>query len=182
MVELLKEIRTRRSGRAFDTRPVPQEMIDSIIEAGRWAPSCMNAQEWNFIVLNDPIVLEKAHDALSRGNAYGKRAPVMLLVVTREGGGCGAHNLPYWMMDVGLATANILLQAFHLGLLAHPTAGWNEVELIDILDIPEGYRIGTVIFIGYEGNIEDLDELTQEKERRTRTRKTLEEVLHVNGW
>jgi len=142
----------------------------------------MNAQEWNFVVLDDPAVLERAHEALSRGNSWGKSAPIMLLVVTKEGGGCTSHNLPYWMMDVGLATENILLQSFHLGLLAHPTAGWNEELLIDILGIPEGYRIGTVIFIGYEGRIEDLDERTQEKEKRPRTRKPLDDVLHVNGW
>ncbi|MHA2424230.1 MAG: nitroreductase family protein [Candidatus Thorarchaeota archaeon] len=182
MVDLLEEIRKRRSGRAYDTRSVPQEMIDSIIEAGRWAPSCANAQAWNFVVLTDPNILLKAHEALSRGNAYAKAAPVMVVVAAKEDGGCSSHKLPYFMMDVGLATQNMLLQAVHLGLLGHPTAGWDEDLLKETLAIPIEYRIVTVIFFGFEGRIEDLDERTQEKERRPRTRKPLEEILHVNGW
>ncbi|MFW9909688.1 MAG: nitroreductase family protein [Candidatus Thorarchaeota archaeon] len=182
MVELLREIKIRRSGRAFATTPISDEMIESIIEAGRWAPSCSNTQAWNFVVVKDPAALSKAHEAISRGNAWGKAAPVMIVVAAKEDAGCSSHGLPYFMMDIGLATQNILLQAFHLGLLAHPTAGWDEAMLKGILEIPEEYRIVTVIFIGYEGRFEDLDERTQEKEKRPRTRKALEEILHMNKW
>ncbi|MCK5238000.1 MAG: nitroreductase family protein [Candidatus Thorarchaeota archaeon] len=182
MVEILEEIRKRRSGRAFDMKPIPQEMIDSIIEAGRWAPSCANKQAWNFVVLSDSNVLAKAHEALSRGNVWAKRAPVMILMVTKEDGGCSSHELPYFMMDIGLATQNMLLQAVHLGLLGHPTAGWNEEMLKDILSVPDEFRIGAVLFFGYEGRMEDLDERTQEKEGKPRTRKPLEELVHRNQW
>jgi nitroreductase len=182
MVEVLEEIRKRRSGRVFDTRPVPQEMIDSIVEAGRWAPSCANTQAWNFVVLTDSDMLSKAHEALSKGNAYAKAAPVMVVVAAKEDGGCGAHNLPYFMMDIGLATQNMLLQAVHLGLLGHPTAGWNEDRLKETLGIPDEYRIGTVIFFGFHGDLDSVDEQTRERETKPRTRKPLEEILHVNGW
>jgi nitroreductase len=182
MVELLKEIENRRSGRAFTDKPVPKEMIDSILEAGRWAPSCANAQTWDFVVLVGEEILSNAHEGVSRGNAWGKQAPVMVLVVTKENGGCTSHGLPYYMMDVGLATENILLQAVHLGLLAHPTAGWDEQILKDSLNIPEEYRIATVIFIGYEGDFEKLDERTKEKEKKPRTRREFSEIVHRDGW
>jgi nitroreductase len=182
MVELLEEIRKRKSGRAFSSQPVSQEMVESILEAGRWAPSCANKQSWRFVVITDQQALAKAHEAVSRGNAYGKTAPVMLLVLSREDDACTSHGLPYYMMDVGLATQNILLQAVHLGLMAHPTAGWEEEVLKQAFNIPEEYRIGTVIFIGYEGSIDDLDERTQEKERSPRTRKDLTEIVHYNSW
>ena len=80
---ILEEIRKRRSGRAFSDKPVSDEMLESILEAGRWAPSCMNKQAWNFIVLKDPDVLSQAHEALSRGNAYAKAAPVIILVAAK---------------------------------------------------------------------------------------------------
>jgi nitroreductase len=86
------------------------------------------------------------------------------------------------MMDIGLTTQNILLQTVHLGLLGHPTAGWNEEVLKDITGIPKEYRIVTVIFIGYEGDIELLDERTKEKEKRPFTRKPLSEIVHWNRW
>lgn len=182
MVEILNEFKVRTGLRAFDTKPITDEMLDSILEAGRLAPSCANTQEWNFIAIKEPDALERAHEAVNKGNYWGLRAPVMLVIVTREDGGCGSHGLPYWMMDVGLATQNILLQSFHLGLIAHPTAGWDEIKLKSILGIPDEYRIGTVIFIGYPGDVSLLDERNQEREKRPRKRKAFEEIVHYNKW
>ncbi|MFW9845394.1 MAG: nitroreductase family protein [Candidatus Thorarchaeota archaeon] len=179
---MLEAILKRRSGRAFTDRPVPNALLESILEAGRRAPSCANAQAWNYVVLRETNALEKAHEALSRGNAWGKRAPVMIIVAAKEDGGCPSHNLPYFMMDIGLTTENMLLQAVHLGLMAHPTAGWNEEKLKEITGIPADYRIGTVIFIGYEGDIELLDERSREKEKRPFSRRPLSEIVHWNKW
>ncbi|MGY5858844.1 MAG: nitroreductase family protein [Candidatus Thorarchaeota archaeon] len=179
---ILDEIKKRRSGRAFTNKPISDEMLNSILEAGRWAPSCANTQAWNFVVLRDEEVLATAHEHLSRGNAYAKAAPVMVLVTAKEDGGCPAHGLPYFMMDVGLAVENMLLQAVHLGLMGHPTAGWNEDELKKLTGIPDEYRIVTVVFFGYEGDFDKLDEKLQEKERKPRTRKELSEIVHWNKW
>jgi nitroreductase len=179
---ILDEIMKRKSGKAFLSKPLPDEMVNSILEAGRWAPSCANTQAWNFIVLKDKDALSKAHEALSRGNAWGKAAPLMILVAAKEDGGCGSHGLPYFTMDVGLAVENMLLQAVHLGLMAHPTAGWNEEKLKETLGIPDEYRIVTVVFFGYEAPLESLDKETQEKMRRKRTRKELSEIVHWNKW
>lgn len=182
IILILEEIMKRRSGRAFSKKPVSDEMLTSILEAGRWAPSCNNTQAWNFVVLSDSVILEKAHEHLSRGNAYAKAAPVMILVAAKEDGGCPSHGLPYFAMDVGLAVENMLLQAVHLGLMGHPTAGWNEEGLKKIIGIPDEYRIVTVVFFGYEANPETLDEVTREKERRPRTRRDLSEIVHWNVW
>ncbi len=179
---ILEEIMKRRSGRAFSDKPISDEMLNSILEAGRWAPSCANAQAWNFIVLKEPGVLVQAHEALSKGNAYAKAAPIMILVAAKEDGGCPAHGLPYFTMDVGLAVENMLLQTVHLGLMGHPTAGWNEDQLKEITGIPDEYRIVTVVFIGYEGDPSLLDERSQEKENAPRKRKELSEIVHWNGW
>ena len=179
---ILEEIMKRRSGRAFSDKPISDEMLNSILEAARWAPSCANTQAWNFIVLRDPEVLVQAHEALSRGNAYAKAAPVMILVAAKEDGGCPAHNLPYFAMDVGLAVENMLLQTVHLGLMGHPTAGWNEDQLKELTGIPDEYRIVTVVFVGYEGDPEMLDERSREREDAPRKRKELSEIVHWNGW
>jgi nitroreductase len=76
----------------------------------------------------------------------------------------------------------MLLQAVHLGLMGHPTAGWNEDMLKEVLKIPQDYRIGTVIFFSYEGDIESLDERTREKEEKPRTRNPLSDIVHWNKW
>lgn len=179
---VLEEIKKRRSGRAFSDKQIPVEILESILEAGRLAPSCMNMQSWNLVVLREPEVLAKAHEALSRGNAYAKTAPVMIIVAAKEDGGCPSHGLPYFAMDVGLAVENMLLQAVHLGLVGHPTAGWNEDKLKEITKIPKEYRIVTVVFFGYKGNPEMLDERNREKEKAPRKRRELSEIVHWNSW
>jgi nitroreductase len=179
---ILEEIMKRRSGRAFTNKPFSDDMLKSILEAGRWAPSCSNTQAWNFIVIREEDALAKAHEHLSKGNAWGKAAPVMILVTAKEDGGCPSHGLPYFTMDVGLAVQNMLLQAVHLGLMGHPTAGWNEAGLKESFGIPEEQRIITVIFLGYEGDFDKLDERTQAKEQNPRTRKELSEIVHWNEW
>jgi len=179
---ILEEIMNRRSGRAFSSKPISDEMLNSILEAGRWAPSCANSQSWNFVVLRENTVLEKAHEFLTRGNAYAKRAPIMILVAAKEDSGCSSHGLPYFAVDVGLAVQNMLLQAVHLGLMGHPTAGWDEDGLKKLTGIPDEYRILTVVFFGYEGDPETLDEITREKEKRPRTRREFTEIVHWNAW
>ncbi len=179
---MLSEIANRRSGRAFSGRQVSNEDLESVLEAGRWAPSCNNTQAWNFVVLTDPEVLAKAHDALTRGNAWGKKAPVIIIVCAKVDAGCPSHGLPYFMMDVGLAVENILLQAVHLGLMGHPTAGWNEDMLKQVTGIPPEYRIVTVMFLGYAEDLKNLDSETRAKESQRTTKRPLSEIVHRNKW
>jgi nitroreductase len=179
---ILEEIMNRHSGRAFLNKPIPDDELTSILEAGRWAPSCANTQAWNFVVIKNKEILAEAHEALTGGNAYAKAAPVMLIVAAKENDGCGAHDLPYFAMDVGLTVENMLLQAVHLGLMGHPTAGWNEAELKETTGIPKEYRIVTVIFFGYEGDISILDEADQAKASRPRKRRELSEIVHWDKW
>jgi nitroreductase len=182
---LLDVVEKRRSGRSFDPKkPVSKDMIQAILEAGRLAPSCANTQAWNFLAITDPNVRENANEAMSGGNYWAARAPVMVIVAFKQGSGCGAHKLPYEMMDIGLAVENMLLQAVHMGLLSHPTAGWKEELMKEVLGIPEEYRIGAVVFFGYEyeGEPDFLSEKHQKTEKAGRKRRPFEEVVHWNKW
>ena len=57
-----------------------------------------------------------------------------------------------------------------------------EQMLKEITGIPKEYRIVTVIFFGYEGDIESADERTKEKESKPRMRRNLSEIIHQNLW
>ncbi|MFO7836810.1 MAG: nitroreductase family protein [Candidatus Thorarchaeota archaeon] len=179
---LLDVIEERHSGRAYSSKPVPEDKLQSILEAGRRAPSCSNTQAWNFVVLTDEKALNQAHAGLSRGNSWAKDAPVMIMVAAKEDGGCPAHGLPYFMMDCGLAIENMLLQAVHLGLMGHPTAGWDETKLKEINGVPEEYRITAVVFFGYQEDLDKLDTETRKKEESRSNRRPLSEIVHRNGW
>ncbi|MHA1858148.1 MAG: nitroreductase family protein [Candidatus Thorarchaeota archaeon] len=182
MSGLMEEIVRRRSGRAFKGDPIGHEQLQLILEAGRLAPSCANTQAWDFIVVTGSEVLARAHEALTRGNAWAKTAPVMIVIASREDGGCPAHGLPYFMMDAGLAIENMLLQAVHLGIMGHPTAGWDEDRLRETLNIPESFRIVAVVFFGYPMEPDEMDSKTREKELRPRDRRPLSEIVHWNAW
>ncbi len=182
MPGVMREIRERRSGRAFTARPVTQGELLAVLEAGRLAPSCNNTQAWDFVVVTDSEKRERANATLSRGNAWAKSAPVMVVVVTREGGGCGAHDLPYYMMDVGLAVENMLLQAVHLGLMGHATAGWDEEELRRVLEIPDDRRVATVVFFGRPATLDEVPEELREREAKRSPRRPREEVVHWDTW
>ena len=56
---LLELVKTRRSIRRFKPEPVPDEYINRIIEAARWAPSGFNSQPWEFVVVKKPELRAK---------------------------------------------------------------------------------------------------------------------------
>lgn len=109
---MLEIFNTRRSIRQWKNEPVADEEIRRILEAGMNAPSAGNEQPWDFIVITDKDLLQKA----SSINPYGgfvKNAPAAILV-------CGDTRLErfqgYWPQDCSAASENILLAAHALGL------------------------------------------------------------------
>jgi nitroreductase len=58
-MDLIKALTTRRSVRRFDPKPVPPELVETILRAAMHAPSAANAQPWHFVVITARLVLEK---------------------------------------------------------------------------------------------------------------------------
>lgn len=113
MNETLNLIKTRRSTKKYKPDPVPQSLLDQILEAGTWAPTGKNAQA--------PIILavtnRELRDKLSRWNAavlgstgdpfYG--APVVLVVLAKK-------DVSTHVCDGSLVMGNLMLEAHALGL------------------------------------------------------------------
>ena len=53
-MEVYEAIKIRKSVRAYDNKPIPEEILLKVLEAGRAAPSATNAQPWHFIVVKSP--------------------------------------------------------------------------------------------------------------------------------
>jgi nitroreductase len=177
-------IAARWSPVRFDEHaPVARDELLALLEAARWAPSAGNMQPWRFLVVPRGHPRREAVEAaLSRGNAYAKRAPVLIVTVakeTREKEGVAEPNR--WAEhDTGLATALLLVQAVALGLAAHPMAGWNADLLGEALRIPPDHRPLAVIAVGrYDPDLRD--EALEEKEARPRARKPLGEIAFVGA-
>ena len=169
----------RRSKRAYLPKDIPQEIIDRLFEIIRWSPSCANNQPWRFVFCRDGETREKFNAALSRGNQWATKAPVLVALVARESDDGVREDDPvkYYQFDSGMACLSLLLGAVELGLMGHPTAGWDAKGVKEALSIPDEYHVMCVISLGYEGPIDLLDERTRAKDAAERTRKPVKETI-----
>jgi nitroreductase len=77
--ELVNEIEQRRAKRALNEENISEEIIDRIMKAATFAPSCFNNQSWRFLVATDDDALKKVHEALSGANYWFKKAPLAVM-------------------------------------------------------------------------------------------------------
>lgn len=183
MTELLHEIEIRRAKRALSEQKIPEDTIQRIMTAATYAPSCFNNQPWRFVVINAEAALEKARSALSDANYWAKKAPLLVLVITKPDLDCQLKDRrDYALFDVGLATMNLVLQASKEGLIAHPIAGFKPTQLKESFGIPEDYILITIVVIGFPGDESHLNAKHLELEHSARARKPETEVIMYNTW
>jgi nitroreductase len=142
-MDVLEAIKTRRSIRKYKKAPVPEEELEKILDAGRWAPSASNLQPWKFIVLSDFQVRERVARLLTFGNFLAE-APLGIAVVVDP----MVSNHP--VEDGSIAAYSMLLAAHAVGLggcWLNPSH--NEEELKEIFGIPKEVRLISVISLGY---------------------------------
>jgi nitroreductase len=178
-------LKRRWSPRAFSEQPVGPDMLLTLLEAARWAPSSSNEQPWRFVVATreEPADYDRLLACLLEGNRkWAYRAPVLILSVARmdfeEDGRPNRHAFH----DVGLATENLLLQATALGLVAHPMAGFDIEKARADLKIPSGYEPVAMIAVGYPGELSVLPDYLQQRELKPRERKPLTEIAFSGQW
>ena len=66
-------IRTRRTVREFKPDPVPEAIVQKILQAGRWAPSSSNTQPWHFVVVSARETIAALGRIATQGRSLGKR-------------------------------------------------------------------------------------------------------------
>jgi nitroreductase len=178
---ILDLLRKRKATRAFSDRSVEPDKLDVILEAARLSASCNNNQPWRFLVLTEREALEKGRAALSGGNYWAKRSPVLIFGFSKPDLDCVIAGVrQYYQFDLGLSVQNILLQATELDLVARPMAGFRPSIVRSSFDIPDEYRVMVAIAIGYEGDVSTLSEKHQAISLASRERKSLSELVHFN--
>ncbi|HXN06234.1 MAG TPA: nitroreductase family protein [Nitrospiria bacterium] len=178
-------IAERWSPRVFDpARPVEENKINALMEAARWAPSSNNEQPWSFILFNEkiPSLLDQARECLSRGNSWAKKAPLLILSVARTHFSENGTENRHAFHDVGLATENLLLQSFHLGLISHPMAGFDVHKSVQVFTIPENNIPVAMIAVGYPGDLDTIPTELKDRELAPRNRKGFSEFVFNGMW
>ena len=174
----------RWSPRVFTSREVTPAELAKVFEAARWAPSSGNQQPWRFLVgfLGSPTHDKLAAALMGFNKAWAGNAPVLILGVTNTiNPGNGKPN-GYALFDLGAASSYLVLQAAAQGLVAHQMAGYEHDQARQSLEIPESYALGSLIAVGYQGEIASIDNpQLVEKEIAPRTRKPLSEIV-FSSW
>lgn len=170
----------RYSPHAFADREVPEPVLERLLEAARWAPSSFNEQPWRFLVgrrVDEVDTRERILDVLAEGNqAWAEQAPVLVLAVTKRAFSFNDEPNAHARHDVGLAMAQLTLQATAEGLGVHQMAGFDEQAAREGFAIPEGFEPVSVTAIGYPGDPDELPEELAERATGPREREPLAEL------
>lgn len=157
-------IKQRRAFRSLAPFRITKDLIYDLAGHARLSPSCFNNQPWRFVFVSDRDQLDRIHEALSRTNQWAKRASCIIAVFSREEDDCVIRDRLYHQFDCGMAVGFLMLRATELGLVAHPIAGFSPKKTREILDIPEEYKIITLIIVGRKAEILN-PELTEEQKK-----------------
>jgi nitroreductase len=185
--KLLNIFFNRRSIRKFSSKPVPEEIVQKIVEIGQRAPSACNLQTYSIIWVKDLEIKGKVLDACWASSQM-RNVPVVFVIcadVRRLGKTLDYLNAAHCLkqrggyaiklmsiIDASLVAENMTLTAECLGLgsVYLGTALANS-EVIKILKLPEGVLPLTLLCVGYP-----------DEQPPTRPRLPLSAILHVNGY
>lgn len=155
----------RWSPRAFSTREVEDDKLNSLFEAARWAPSAANWQPWRFVYAKTKKDREKFLSFIHEGNVeWCQHAPVLLAIAsktTRNEEGDPNH---FHSFDTGTAWGYLSLEATRQGLITHGMGGFDRVKAEEVLQLPKEYEVQAVVAIGYHDPNADLSEQNRKRE------------------
>ncbi len=150
---MLNLLYNRRSTRKFLAQKVEEEKIKNLLTAALLAPSSYNRQPWEFIVVDDPVLLEKLSVAKPHGSALLKHAPLAIIIM----GDKTVSDI--WIEDCSIVSILIQLEAEDQGL----GSCWVQIHhryydddissneyIRDLFNIPERFEVLSVVGIGYK--------------------------------
>ncbi len=156
---------SRREVRDYDGRPLPDDAVRRILEAGRVAGSSRNRQQRRFVVLSDREAVAAA--VFNPGNVRGA-ALVVAIVVSGKG--------PL-ALDAGRAAQNMLLAAHADGIGSCPNGIADAEVMAAAVGIAEGEQVATVLTFGYPARPRDPERRSAEEWIARANRKPFDDVV-----
>lgn len=177
VIQLLQD---RFAGRSFLSDPLPENLVQNIIEAARLTPSCFNKQPWRFLFLESEEAHNKGVEALSEGNRHwAERAPVLIVGYTKPEDDCQLNDgREYHQFDLGMSVMNLMLAATEHGLAARPMAGFSPEKMKMLFDLEEKNQPLIMIAVGMPSDDEShLAEHYQGGAKAPRERKEKSDIV-----
>jgi nitroreductase len=172
-MDLMEAIKGRRSIRKYKPDPVPEDALQKIMEAVRWAPSWANTQCWELIVVKDPKIKSELATALTKTNpslSSITEAPIVIVLCGKKGvsgfkkGEAATMKGDWLMFDTGIAMQNLCLAAHSLGLGTVVVGLFDHKKVEEILGVSQNAEVVAMTPLGYpatEGSAPKRKELSE---------------------
>ena len=164
-MDLMEAIKGKRVIRSYKPDSVPQKVLNSLVEAVRWAPSWFNTQCWEVIIVRDPKVKSELTDALPQDSPVLSsitEAPILVVLCAKkglsgyhEGQPCTAKG-DWLMFDCGLAMQNLCLAAHALGLGTVIIREFEPRKIAELLNVPQDVEVVAITPLGYPATEENF--------------------------
>jgi len=169
MMDFLELAKNRYSCRKYDAKPVEEEKLRLVLEAGRVAPSAVNFQPWHFYVIRGRENLQRIHPVYHR--EWFRSAPCVIVI-------CGDHGQSWKRkdgkdhcdIDIGIVTDHMTLQATALGLATCWVCNFDASMTSELMELPDQLEPVVLLPLGYP-----LDRADPERHREKR--KSISEIV-----
>ena len=164
-------IRTKRAVRNFSEKPIPDENIQRILNAGRRSQSSKNTQPWHFIAITDKAILKEFSEC-GTWATHLAGAALGVAILTPD-----PTEKFQTMFDAGQAAAFMQLAAWELGIGSCPASIYEPERARAILGFPQDLQLRIALSFGYP-----LDQTELSASPKKGGRKEFDEVVHWNQW
>ena len=164
-------IRTKRAVRKFQDKPLPEDVILTILNAGRRSQSSKNEQTWRFIAIQEKVILK---DLSTCGEWAGHLAGAALAVAILTPDPAAKFQT---MFDAGQAAAFMQLAAWELGIGSCPASIYEAEKARSILGFPPDLHLRIALSFGYPAEEAKLSAPPKKGGRRE-----LEDLAHWEKW
>ena len=159
MSDIMEIILGRRSIRRYQEKDIPDDIINNILEAARWAPSWANTQPWEIVIIKDKSIKKQIQKNVPSRNPSSlaiANAPVLLVVCGQlKKSGYYDDQYPtkfgsdWFMYDLGLATQNLCLVAHDSGLGTVIVGLFDHDRVGEVIKLPANHEVLVLIPLGY---------------------------------
>ena len=163
-MDVFDAVRTLLAVRGYQNKPIPEEVVRRIVEAGRLTGSGMNRQPWHFVVVRERETLRRL-GALASSGSYVAQAPLAVVVAT--------DKTRFAVSDASRAIQSMLLAGWADGVGSNWVGFGGLVKVKDLLDIPAGLEVLAILPFGYPA---------RPVGRGKKQRKALREVAHLERY
>jgi nitroreductase len=170
-VNVIEEIVNRRSVRAYVEKPIAEDALARILEAGRLAPTARNGQDWRILIVSDTEIKNKLIDQASPKQTFLKQAPIIFAACALNPDYVMRCGHPAYLIDLAIVLEHIALQAVREGLGTCWIGSFDEAKAKNVLNVPAAVRIVELMSLGH------YDSLPAARER-----KPLQDLYTWQAW